>query len=76
VNQALAEFAAKSSLIELADWSSAIAPHTDVLADDNIHPGPTGGHIYADCVSAALQRLTELPPAQQPGPNRLIRGLK
>ncbi|MFT2815266.1 acyltransferase family protein [Leifsonia sp. A12D58] len=76
VNQTLAEFAARSSLIELADWSTAIAPHTDVLADDNIHPGPTGGHIYADCVSSALQRLTELPPAQQPGPNRLIRGLK
>lgn len=67
VNQALAEFSADHRLVELADWSTAIAPHTDVLAEDNIHPGPTGGRIYADCVAAALKRLTELPPPKEPG---------
>ncbi|GAB3121674.1 acyltransferase family protein [Glaciibacter psychrotolerans] len=72
VNQTLADFSAHSPRIELADWSTAIAPHTDVLADDNIHPGPTGGRIYADCIAEALQRLENLPPAQQPGPNRLL----
>ncbi|WP_022883245.1 acyltransferase family protein [Glaciibacter superstes] len=66
VNQALAEFSAEHRLVELADWSTAIAPHTDVLAEDNIHPGPTGGRIYADCVAAALERLTDLPPPKQP----------
>ncbi|HSP76280.1 MAG TPA: hypothetical protein VLO31_08715, partial [Cryobacterium sp.] len=49
--------------VELADWNAAIAPHTDVLAADNIHPGPTGGRIYADCIRAALERLAAPPPA-------------
>lgn len=72
VNQTLADFSARSPRFQLADWSNAIAPHTDVLAEDNIHPGPTGGRIYAECVGAALQRLADLPPGQQPGPNRLL----
>ncbi|GAA3896483.1 hypothetical protein GCM10022381_42410 [Leifsonia kafniensis] len=72
VNATLADFSAHHRRIELADWSTAIAPHTDVLAEDNIHPGPTGGRIYADTVGSAVARLGDLPPAQQPGPNRLL----
>ncbi len=72
VNATLADFSAHYRRIELADWSSAIAPHTDVLADDNIHPGPTGGRIYAETVGAAVARLAALPQGQQPGPNRLL----
>ena len=65
VNANLAEFSARYRQVELADWSAAIAPHTDVLADDNIHPGPSGGRIYADCIRAALERLAVPPP--EPG---------
>ena len=63
VNDSLAQFSARHRKVELADWNAAIAPHTDVLAADNIHPGPTGGRIYADCIRAALERLAAPPPA-------------
>jgi len=41
----------------LADWHDAIAPHVDLLAPDHIHPGGTGGQIYAACVADALDKL-------------------
>ncbi|MDJ0324108.1 acyltransferase family protein [Cryobacterium sp. PH31-AA6] len=61
VNDILAEYSARHRRVELADWHDAIAPHTDVLAGDNIHPGPTGGRIYAGTVRAALERLARAP---------------
>jgi len=71
VNASLADFAARNRLVELANWHDAIAPHTELLAGDGIHPGPTGGQIYADAVTTALQRLAELPPLRVPGEDRL-----
>ncbi|HEY5224357.1 MAG TPA: acyltransferase family protein [Microbacteriaceae bacterium] len=63
VNDTLRAFAAQHSrTVALADWQSAIAPHLDVLADDQIHPGATGGRIYAATVASALQSLADLPP--------------
>ena len=62
VNDELARFAARHRTVELADWNAAIAPHTDLLAGDNIHPGPAGGRIYADSIRAALDRLAAPPP--------------
>ncbi|TAM69428.1 MAG: acetyltransferase [Microbacteriaceae bacterium] len=63
VNDTLRAFAAQHSrTVALADWQTAIAPHLDVLADDQIHPGAAGGRIYAATVRAALQRLADLPP--------------
>jgi peptidoglycan/LPS O-acetylase OafA/YrhL len=67
VNDELADFSAHRSRVALADWHDAIAPHVDVLADDGIHPGPTGGAIYADSVASALERLTDLPVIMGPG---------
>ena len=61
VNDILADYAARHRRVELADWHDAIAPHTDVLAGDNIHPGPTGGRIYAGTVRDALERLARAP---------------
>ncbi|WP_156109852.1 acyltransferase family protein [Cryobacterium sp. MLB-32] len=71
VNASLADYSARKRLVELANWHDAIAPHTDLLAGDGVHPGPTGGQIYADSVTTALQRLAELPPLRSPGANRL-----
>ncbi|POH68539.1 MULTISPECIES: acyltransferase family protein [Cryobacterium] len=71
VNTELAEFSARRSQVVLADWSAAIAPHVDVLADDGIHPGPTGGAIYADSVAVALERLPGAAPSRAPGADTL-----
>ncbi|MBC7443439.1 MAG: acetyltransferase [Ramlibacter sp.] len=66
VNAALADFSARHRQVELADWHAAIAPHLDVLAEDNIHPGPTGGRIYTETVRAALDRLGRAPAPLRP----------
>jgi peptidoglycan/LPS O-acetylase OafA/YrhL len=71
VNDELADFSAHRKRVALADWHDAIAPHVDVLADDGIHPGPTGGAIYADSVASALDRLTDLPVTMGPGADTL-----
>lgn len=57
VNADLAAFAASHPGVVLADWSQAIAPHADVLAGDGIHPGETGGRIYADTVAHAVDAV-------------------
>lgn len=54
VNAELASFAASHPRVVLADWSQAIAPHPDYLAGDQIHPGPTGGEVYATTVADAV----------------------
>ncbi|HEV7564913.1 MAG TPA: acetyltransferase, partial [Microbacteriaceae bacterium] len=63
VNATLAAFAdSNSRSVALAQWQSAIAPHLDLLAADHIHPGSSGGHIYAAAVMAALVQLNGPPP--------------
>ncbi|AJC54828.1 acyltransferase family protein [Streptomyces sp. 769] len=58
LNKAVKDVAAKnSSHVAVADWDKAIAGHTDLLANDGIHPGPGGGKIYADTVAHALATL-------------------
>ncbi|NQX11961.1 acetyltransferase [Microbacteriaceae bacterium VKM Ac-2855] len=60
VNATLRAFDDAHRNVALSDWSAAIAPHPDYLADDGIHPGPSGGRIYADGIRTALDSL---PPA-------------
>ena len=62
VNSILDEFARDERDVELSNWYSAIQPQLDVLADDEVHPGPTGSRIYCDALADALQRLSEIPP--------------
>jgi len=62
VNEILADFASHERDVELANWHDAIAPQLDVLARDQIHPGATGGEIYATALAQAVQRLAEIPP--------------
>lgn len=54
VNAELTSFAASHPRVVLADWSHAIEPQADLLAGDRIHPGPTGGAIYAATVADAI----------------------
>ncbi|TFB73715.1 acetyltransferase [Cryobacterium glaciale] len=62
VNATLAAFAAGNRRVELANWHDTIAGRLDLLAGDHVHPGPTGGQLYADEVRAALDRLAAVPP--------------
>ncbi|KAF2414807.1 acetyltransferase [Microbacterium sp. B35-04] len=57
VNADLAAFAEHRTNVAVADWSGAIAAHTDLLAGDQIHPGSAGGRIFADTVAAAVDTL-------------------
>ena len=54
VNDELQEFAHSHPGVVVADWARAIEGHTDLLAGDRIHPGPTGGRVFADAVGAAV----------------------
>ena len=63
VNRDLADFAADNRGTWIADWSSAIAGQTQLLAGDNIHPSAGGGDVFASVVqeqidAAELQRAT------------------
>ncbi|MDP3949078.1 acyltransferase family protein, partial [Microbacterium sp.] len=57
VNAELDDFADSHRSVWVADWSGAIAPHTELLADDDIHPGEAGGDVFANSVEAALERV-------------------
>ncbi|TDW29681.1 acyltransferase family protein [Cryobacterium psychrophilum] len=72
VNASLADFSARHRLVELANWHDAIASRTELLSGDGVHPGTAGGQVYANTVTAALQRLAGLPPLRLPGENRLL----
>ncbi|GGD75803.1 acyltransferase family protein [Microbacterium murale] len=57
VNADLDAFADSHRSVWVADWSGAIAPHTELLAGDDIHPGEAGGDVFADSVETALERV-------------------
>ncbi len=60
VDQTLRDFAAAHpGQVALSDWKQTIAPHLDLLADDQIHPGHRGGLLYADALHRALLELAE-----------------
>lgn len=65
VNETLASFANTRRGVVLADWDAAIAPHPEMLAGDGIHPGASGGKIYAKSVRQALEELDT--PAERIG---------
>ncbi|MBN9612613.1 MAG: acetyltransferase [Actinobacteria bacterium] len=66
VNKTLARYADDHAGVVLADWNGAIGRHPDLLAGDGIHPGPSGGEIYAKIVGKALEDLRS--PAEQVKP--------
>ncbi|GAA2912599.1 peptidoglycan/LPS O-acetylase OafA/YrhL/lysophospholipase L1-like esterase [Microbacterium keratanolyticum] len=58
VNEQLAAFAAAHVGVVVADWSAAIAPRPDLLAEDLVHPGDAGGELFADAVDQAIRDVT------------------
>jgi peptidoglycan/LPS O-acetylase OafA/YrhL len=55
VNSVLATATFHKPHVALADWTDAIAAHTDLLWGDGIHPQPSGGHLYAHVVEDAVR---------------------
>lgn len=54
VNRTLTAYAAAHTDVYTANWPAAIAPHRNLLAGDDIHPGAAGGRIYAATVGATI----------------------
>ncbi|MWC00086.1 acetyltransferase, partial [Agromyces sp. MMS17-SY077] len=54
VNDRIRRVAGSNPNVVVADWNGAIAPHPELLAADGVHPGPSGGELYAQAVRAAL----------------------
>lgn len=57
VNQLLVDFADSYRGVVVADWDGTVTDVPDALADDGIHPNPSGGEIYAESVANALVAL-------------------
>lgn len=56
VNSDIVAFAATHPGTVIADWSTAIGGNLDYLAGDRVHPGPSGGRVYAETVAGALRQ--------------------
>ncbi|RZT58388.1 peptidoglycan/LPS O-acetylase OafA/YrhL [Microcella alkaliphila] len=70
-NTRLHETARAYRQVEVADWNATISGRLDLLAGDQVHPGPTGSTLYSAEIREALQRLADLPPLPPPpDPNR------
>ena len=59
VNAELAAFARRYHDVQLADWAGAIGQRLDLLAGDQVHPGTSGGELFAEALAQALQRSQE-----------------
>ncbi|MDR0344739.1 MAG: hypothetical protein LBI49_16815, partial [Nocardiopsaceae bacterium] len=56
-NAVLAAAARRYPNVVLANWSKAIGHRTSLLWQDDIHPQPSGGRVYARMVKAALHGI-------------------
>lgn len=61
VNTTLAEAALDHPRVVLANWFTAIEHRTNLLWPDGIHPQPAGGILYAQIVTAAVERVASQP---------------
>ena len=53
--------AAHPDQVAVADWEAAISAHPELLYDDQIHPLPEGGDLYAQTVANAIATLRRQP---------------
>ena len=57
----LARADAHPDQVVVADWEAAISAHPELLYDDQIHPLPEGGDLYAQTVADAVASLKRQP---------------
>lgn len=57
VNSELAAFAKDHPGVVVADWSTAIGARTDLLAGDSIHPGASGGLVFAETIVRTIETV-------------------
>jgi peptidoglycan/LPS O-acetylase OafA/YrhL len=55
VNAVLAKATWHKPHVALADWTDAIAGHTNLLWGDGIHPQPSGGRLYAHVIEDTIR---------------------
>ncbi|HXL16264.1 MAG TPA: hypothetical protein VN961_01950, partial [Streptosporangiaceae bacterium] len=67
VNSTLARAASRYPNVLLVNWHSAIEHHQSLLWNDNIHPQPVGGKLYAKVVrKVVLSALAKQPRLREP----------
>ena len=61
-NETIRAFAqAHPDQVAVADWDAAVAARPDLLFDDQVHPVPEGGALYAQTVTDAVADLKRQP---------------
>ena len=61
-NETIRAFArAHPDQVAVADWDAAVAARPDLLLDDQVHPVPEGGELYAQTVTDAVADLRRQP---------------
>lgn len=56
-NRYIHEIAKKHPNVRIAEWDADISARPDILGPDGIHPGPTGGAIYANSIADAIAKF-------------------
>ncbi len=75
VNRTIAAAARRFRNVLLVNWQAAIAHRTSLLWDDEVHPRPPGGTLYARVVRAVVGRALALPGSPRPHrSSRPVRG--
>jgi hypothetical protein len=59
VNDRVTGYAAAHPGTVLVDWNGTVAPHPDLLWQDDTHPRPSGAAVYADLMAYDLARVHE-----------------
>lgn len=61
-NETIRAFArAHPDQVAVADWDAAVGARPDLLLDDQVHPVPEGGELYAQTVTDAVADLRRQP---------------
>lgn len=56
-NRYIHDIAKQHANVRIAEWDANISAQPDILGPDGIHPGPTGGAIYANSIAAAIAKF-------------------
>ena len=66
VNRTIAAAARRFRNVLMVNWQAAIAHRTSLLWDDEVHPRPPGGTLYARVARAVVGRALALPGLPRP----------